>query len=542
MMRTRSIAEPRDLLPASTLRPGLLAAVVALVLAGLACTRADVRNGGGIAATQAPAASATLSASITPVPTDEPSPATTAPEPTATETPTPEAPEPVVSPTAPPTPTLPLGSSPDTVTYPAQPGDSLRSVAIRFGVVPSDITTPGSTPIPSSGLIDPGTILVMPRRLGVTGPSEHLVPDSEIVFSPNAADVDVVQFVQEQGGYLGRYQEYVGGRMRTGSEVLAMVARDNSVNPRVLLAILEYQTGWVTSPDRPTAPVLKFPLGHTSELDRGLFRQLTWAANELGNGYYGWRAGSLTELAFNDATVTRIAPDLNAGTVALHYYFSRLYDGRRWAEAVSPDGFPAAYSHLHGDPFDYEYAIYEPGESQPEMILPFLPGHVWAFTGGPHGAWERESAWAALDFAPPSLETGCAPSDEWIAASAPGLVVRSDNGVVVLDLDGDGREQTGWVLLYLHVAEAGRVREGDFVEQGGLIGHPSCEGGVATGTHVHLARKYNGEWVLADGPLPFTLSGWVAQAGARPYQGALLKGDDQILACTCASAETRISR
>jgi hypothetical protein len=59
---------------------------------------------------------------------------------------------------------------------------------------------------------------------------------------------------------------------------------------------------------------------------------------------------------------------------------------------------------------------------------------------------------------------------------------------------------------------------------------------------VHIARKYNGEWILAAGPLPFTLSGWVAEAGSKAYQGALVKGVQRVLACPCASQETRISR
>jgi hypothetical protein len=80
------------------------------------------------------------------------------------------------------------------------------------------------------------------------------------------------------------------------------------------------------------------------------------------------------------------------------------------------------------------------------------------------------------------------------------------------------------------------------VEQGDLLGHPSCEGGTATGTHVHFARKYNGEWILADGPIPFELSGWVAQGGAKPYQGALVKDGQTVLACPCASYVTYISR
>jgi hypothetical protein len=98
------------------------------------------------------------------------------------------------------------------------------------------------------------------------------------------------------------------------------------------------------------------------------------------------------------------------------------------------------------------------------------------------------------------------------------------------------------VLLYLHLEESGRVAAGQLVEQGGRIGHPSCEGGIASGTHVHIARKYNGEWILADGALPFDLSGWIARAGSRPYQGALVRGDEIVLACPCATSETLISR
>jgi hypothetical protein len=40
---------------------------------------------------------------------------------------------------------------------------------------------------------------------------------------------------------------------------------------------------------------------------------------------------------------------------------------------------------------------------------------------------------------------------------------------------------------------------------------------------VHIARKYNGEWILADGPLPFDLSGWVAHAGSRIYEGTMTR-------------------
>ena len=87
----------------------------------------------------------------------------------------------------------------------------------------------------------------------------------------------------------------------------------------------------------------------------------------------------------------------------------------------------------------------------------------------------------------------------------------------MVDVDGDGSEQTGWDIMYLHVATKDRVALGTWVEQGDHIGHASCEGGNATGTHTHIARKYNGEWMLADGPIPFVMDGWTVIAGDKPY-------------------------
>ena len=127
-------------------------------------------------------------------------------------------------------------------------------------------------------------------------------------------------------------------------------------------------------------------------------------------------------------------------------------------------------------------------------------------------------------------------------APAAGVVARTGDGVVILDLDGDGLEQTGWDLLFLHIAEKGRVKVGDVLKKDDHIGHASCEGGVATGTHVHIARKYNGEWILADGPIPFNLDGWIAHNGSAPYKGTLTKGDLTIEASTSGSFATRIIR
>jgi LasA protease len=85
-----------------------------------------------------------------------------------------------------------------------------------------------------------------------------------------------------------------------------------------------------------------------------------------------------------------------------------------------------------------------------------------------------------------------------------------------------------------------RVPLGQEVKAGEPIGYPSCEGGHVTGTHVHVARKYNGEWILADGPLAFNLEGWIAHNGAQAYKGTLTRGAVTIIACECSDYQSQV--
>jgi murein DD-endopeptidase MepM/ murein hydrolase activator NlpD len=178
------------------------------------------------------------------------------------------------------------------------------------------------------------------------------------------------------------------------------------------------------------------------------------------------------------------------------------------------------------------------------MSLPFTGKQPWTFTGGPHTAWGAGAPLAAVDFAPPGVK-GCDASTQMATALASGVVSRSEPGIVVLDLDGpdgpaDGDERTGWVIFYLHVRTDGRVAAGTRLKNGDPLGYPSCEGGEATGTHIHIARKYNGEWIPADGPLAFNLSGWLVHNGPKPYLGTLTRFTHTVTACTCSDQSSQI--
>ena len=94
----------------------------------------------------------------------------------------------------------------------------------------------------------------------------------------------------------------------------------------------------------------------------------------------------------------------------------------------------------------------------------------------------------------------------------------------------------------MHIATEGRVPVGVWVKADDRIGHASCEGGVSTGTHLHFARKYNGEWILADGPLPMVLGGWTIHAGMNPYEGTMTRGSLTVIADMFGQAWSTIIR
>jgi murein DD-endopeptidase MepM/ murein hydrolase activator NlpD len=441
-------------------------------------------------------------------------------------------------------------------TYLAQSGDTLTMVARHFGVNPEDIAifnpltgefTPGDLlPNHYHELLQPGQPLLLPAYPPEADWLPRLFPDSEVVFSASASTFDPQVFLASQPGYLKTYREYLKTTgWNSAGEVVARVAEEYAINPRLLLTLLEYQCGCLRG-YLPAGIDLQDVFDTHNYLERGLYRQLAWAAEQVLAGYYGWREGRLTILTLKDGTIVRLAPELNAGTVGGLSFLARLSTAEDWEHTTDPaDGLAGVHAALFGDAWARAAQIeplLTPAVSQPALELPYQPGHTWSFSSGPHPPWGKDGAWAALDFAPGMLEGGCADSSEWVVAAAPGRVVRAALGVLSLDLDGDGDENTGWALVYVHLDLHPAIAPGQWLAQDTLLGHPACMGGFSTGTHIHLARKYHGEWIPADGALPFVLSGWVVHNGASPYQGSLRRGSQTILASPWGIAATYVLR
>ncbi len=444
-------------------------------------------------------------------------------------------------PTLEPIPTRPTYNPGELVDYVAQAGDTLPALAVRFNTSVPEILAENTFIPASATTMPPGMPMKIPiYYLPLWGSSYRIIPDSQFVYGPALIGFDTPTFVSTQPGWLKNASGFTESGTRTGAGLVDMVAINYSLSPRLLLALLEYQAGALSQPAPPDG-LGDYPLGFHSYQYKGLYMQLIRAANLLNDNYAGWRIGSLTDMVHPDGSQVRFDPWLNASTASLQAYFNHVYRYDAYDRAISSEGLARTYRELFGDPWLNDQPHIPGSLAQPDFNLPFEAGHTWAFTGGPHTAWGSLKPYAALDFAPPSIDQGCIPSYEWVTAVADGVVVRLDAGIVVLDLDGDGDERTGWNVFYLHLATQGNVVLGEQFTRGQPLGHPSCEGGSSTGTHVHIARKYNGEWIPAEGPLAFNLEGWVAANGRLPYLGTLQRFSQVVTANQYSDAASFIT-
>ncbi len=416
--------------------------------------------------------------------------------------------------------------------YAVRKGETLGIIAARFNLSIEELQKANDLANPNA--LQVGQMLKIPIQVARVAPAEILLPDSEVVYGPAYATFDPVAFANQANGYLAGYREKVEGDSLTGPQIIQLVSERYSVGPRVLLALLEYESSWVTRTGLAASQVAS-PMGLVDAGRTSLFHQASWAANILNEGYYGRLSGQLGAFRLKDRSRARVAPQANPGTVAIQDVLAQTSGWDDWQKDISPNGFMATYRRLFGDPSAFKVdPLIPPDLKQPVLRLPWNEESVWYFTGGPHSAWGDLAAWSAIDVTPPDTAGAgvCTPSKEWIISAAPGRVVRSEHGRVIVSLDGGNFQGKGWALLYMHVGTAGRVTAGTQLNTGDRIGHPACEGGWANATHTHFARLYNGQWIGMD-VLPLTLSGWQVTTLGQEYEGLMTRGNESLKACNC---------
>ena len=410
-------------------------------------------------------------------------------------------------------------------TYTVRYGDTLGAIAARYDLSIEDLMRLNGLTNPNALQI--GQVLKIQLQVTRGAPADFLLPDSEVVYGPAYAMFDVSGFANQANGYLASYREKVEGELLSGPQIIQLVAERFSVGPRVLLALLELQSHWVTDTTLSQSQIT-YAMGLQDPTRQGLFYQTSWAANHLNEGYYGKISGRLAAYRFKDRTRARVAPTINPGSTAIQNVLALTTNWETWLNQIGPSGLPAAYNRLFGDPATVAMVpLLPPGLKQPSLRLPWSDGNVWYYTGGPHSPWGDLAAWAAIDLTPSDIagSGSCYASRDWAVAAAPGQVVRSGHGRVVVALNNGNFQGNGWALLYMHLAPTGRVSAGTQINTGDRLGHPSCEGGDANASHIHFARLYNGQWIDPE-TVPFVLSGWQITSSTQPYEGNMSRGSE----------------
>lgn len=367
-------------------------------------------------------------------------------------------------------------------------------------VPPDSAETAQALPPGVEGPVQPAapTPTLRPEVPPPAAPRATLIDKQRLFYEPDFYGAQIQAFLETQPGPLKGFRAQIGDQQESFADILSSQATYFSVNPKVLLALIEQQSGLLTNP-APSEDQVRYMLGYRGENDRyaGWAEQLRWARREVAKAQQEFP--NAPELVYADQSRSA----LPAGLTVADYAVMRVL-----AATTTPNNLPgkldqgdrsfvATYTRLFGDPR-------EPPQNWPEPAAPFLslpmdqPHQVTSFFDHeapflqPNGSivtyrgdrseqlsYDGHDAW---DYAmtPP----------EQVLAAADGTVVFAGNAAdgcntraVVID-HGNGYRTLYWHLSSWSV-KPGPIKRGDPV---GVVGSTGC----VTGPHLHLGVQYLG--------------------------------------------------
>ncbi len=346
-------------------------------------------------------------------------------------------------------------------------------------------------------------------------PRAALINHERFFYEPDFYAPQIQAFLETQPGPLKGYRATVGNREHSFADILSSQAVLFSINPKVLLTLIEQQSGLLTNP-APSDEQVQFMLGYHGDEDghAGWMAQLSWARRELHRAQRDFPG--TPELVYADKTHSPLPPGLAVGDYAVARVLAATTTAAELPSKLEQGdrSFVATYTRLFGDPRDVPQGW--PAPAAPFLSLPmeyvhettsffdhdapFLAenGSTWIYRGdqAEHFSYDGHDGW---DFAmlPP----------EPVLAAAEGTVVFAGNAVdgcatraVVID------HANGYRTLYWHLSrptvELGPVSRGEVI---GIAGSSGC----ATGPHLHLQVQYLGRDVDP--------AGWCGPHGGDPW-------------------------
>ena len=155
-------------------------------------------------------------------------------------------------------------------------------MASRFNTTQSEILKANPIIPAVTTTLPPG----MPMKIPIYYRSQwgspfQILPDSLFANGPAQIGFSARSFVDRQPGWFKYFTAYTGEQNRRGGEIVDYIATTYSISPRLLLALLEYQTGALTQKHRPEDINTNSALGFTDVNSKQLTAQLNKLSNFL---------------------------------------------------------------------------------------------------------------------------------------------------------------------------------------------------------------------------------------------------------------------
>jgi len=348
----------------------------------------------------------------------------------------------------------------------------------------------------------------------------QIMADGQFVYGPNANDFNLVGFLEKLESPLLPY-----------SDLILDKATYYSINPRVLLTILEMSSGSVTTKTKPIDS--ENLLGYTDIY--GLDVQLEELCQSATYAYYHRlyqtdESANFSHVILKSGETKELSEDINAGSLAILIAMAPLSEESEWINITSPEkkyGFTQTYLRLfpESDPLDNSNNVIPKASPPADFLkLPFSGGDTWRLTGGPHGDVDE-----AIDFQPTGVSGCTIPTNRWATAVAAGNVTSVTCGGCLVRIS----HADSWGSYYYHMANT-QVGTGAIVKDqniGNPSQRPTCGGtcgtcsGSASGSHVHYALLYNGAFTTIIGA-PF--ENWIVYKISDDYSGYLERNGQRV--------------
>jgi len=365
----------------------------------------------------------------------------------------------------------------------------------------SSLDTPGPAPTAV------GELVIFPST-GATGSPALLLDDARLFYEPGWGTREVQRFLETRPGTLATRSIWVGDEEVSVAHVIAGKGLLYGINPKVLLALLEWESGLVDDP-APAPVSLDWAMGYRNERYLGLEAQIDWAVRELFRAtrdYPGAR-----DLILSDGRTVALPAGCNMGSYAVLRAVALTGDEVTLARVQSsgPDSFVQVYLDLFGEDARLPWKeqprlagrpfLTQPYEGTYEVTAlfdhhyPFLSedGHLVTHLGdeAPTLPYDGHDGWDyALDVGVPVL-AAAEGTVAWAGNSNDGCSTIAQG--VILD-HGNHYQTIYWHLSRVDVSAGQTVTRGQVL---GLAGASGC----ADGPHLHFGVHFLGRETDPEG-------------------------------------------